>query len=121
MIGDSILEIRNLCKSYGALVASKNLSLDLNVGEIHALIGPNGAGKSTLIGQIAGDIQSDSGSIHFLGKNISSKPTMKRARLGLGRTFQVSALAMENTVMENVILGALGQQGAVYSLSLIHI
>ena len=115
MIGDSILEIRNLCKSYGALVASKNLSLDLNVGEIHALIGPNGAGKSTLIGQIAGDIQSDSGSIHFLGKNISSKPTMKRARLGLGRTFQVSALAMENTVLENVILGALGQQGGVYS------
>lgn len=114
-VANPVLEIRDLCKSYGALVASNNISLDLKAGEIHALIGPNGAGKSTLIGQIAGGIQSDSGRVHFLGKDISAKSTIKRAKLGLGRTFQVSALAMENTVLENVILGALGQQGAVFS------
>ena len=114
-MSNPILDIRQLCKSFGALAASDNVSLDLNVGEIHALIGPNGAGKSTLIGQIAGSIEPDSGSIYLLGEDISLSSTMSRAKRGLSRTFQVSALAMENTVLENVILGAVGQQGSVYS------
>lgn len=109
-----ILDIQNVRKSFGALHASDGISLNLIAGEIHALIGPNGAGKSTLIGQIAGGIQSDSGHVFFLGKNINSKSTAMRAQLGLARTFQVSALAMENTVLENVLLGALGQQGKIF-------
>ncbi|ASJ73015.1 ABC transporter ATP-binding protein [Granulosicoccus antarcticus] len=111
---DPVLDIRDIRKQFGALKASDGISLDLKQGEIHALIGPNGAGKSTLIGQIAGRLKPDSGSVHFLGQDISTQSTVQRARLGLGRTFQVSALAMENTVLENVVLGALGNRGKAF-------
>lgn len=114
-MGNVILDVRNIHKQFGALKASDGISLDLRQGEIHALIGPNGAGKSTLIAQIAGRLKPDSGSVHFLDQDISLKSTAQRANLGLGRTFQVSALAMENTVLENVVLGALGKRGKVFS------
>lgn len=112
---DPVLEVNNLHKSFGALVASDNVSLDLYPGEIHALIGPNGAGKSTLISQISGMLKADSGSIRFLGEEISSLRPYQRAAKGLGRTFQISALPMENTVLENAVLGALGQRGSAFS------
>jgi len=108
---ETILQTRNLTKSFGALTASNDISLDLRLGEIHALIGPNGAGKSTLIKQIAGNLRPDSGSVHFLGQNVTALTTYQRARLGLGRTFQISALAMEHTVLQNAMLGALGASG----------
>lgn len=111
---EPILEIRNLCKSFGAVVASEEVSLDLRPGEIHALIGPNGAGKSTLIKQIAGNIAPDSGSILFEGRDVTALDTVARARLGLGRTFQISSLAMELTVLQNAVLGALGRRGRVF-------
>ncbi len=114
-MGNVILDVRNIHKQFGALKASDGISLDLRQGEIHALIGPNGAGKSTLIAQIAGRLKPDSGCVHFLDQDISLKSTAQRANLGLGRTFQVSALAMENTVLENVVLGALGKRGKVFS------
>lgn len=113
-MADPILEIRDIHKSFGALRASDGISLTLERGEIHALIGPNGAGKSTLIKQIAGGLKPDSGSIHFLGTDVSSKSTFQRAKLGLGRTFQISALAMDYTVLENAVLGALGHSGSVF-------
>ncbi len=111
---EPILEIRNLCKSFGAVVASEEVSLDLRPGEIHALIGPNGAGKSTLIKQIAGNIAPDSGSILFEGRDVTALDTVARARLGLGRTFQISSLAMGLTVLQNAVLGALGRRGRVF-------
>ncbi|MCK0126565.1 ABC transporter ATP-binding protein [Gelidibacter sp. F2691] len=110
-MADHILSIANISKNFGALAASRDVSLDLRVGEIHALIGPNGAGKSTLIKQIAGALKPDAGTIHFLGQDVTALGTVERARLGLGRTFQISALAMEDTVMQNVTLGALGAHG----------
>lgn len=106
-----ILSTQNISKCFGALQASRNISLDLRVGEIHALIGPNGAGKSTLIKQIAGGLSPDSGEIFFNGRNVTGLNTAERARLGLARTFQVSALAMDDTVLQNAVLGALGAQG----------
>ncbi len=111
---EPLLDIRSLSKSFGALKASDDVSLDLRAGEIHALIGPNGAGKSTLIAQIAGGLASDSGSIGFLGQDVTGLGTVARARLGLGRTFQISALAMEFTVLQNVVLGALGARGGIF-------
>lgn len=111
---EPILDIQNLNKSFGALKASDNLSLDLQMGEIHGLIGPNGAGKSTLIAQIAGGLKPDSGQVHFMGQDVTGLGTVARAKLGLGRTFQISALAMEFTVLQNVILGALGARGGVF-------
>jgi len=109
---DSILRVDNICKSFGALKASDSITLDLKPGEIHALIGPNGAGKSTLIKQIAGGLKPDSGKVFFDGRDVSQHSTARRARAGLGRTFQISALAMDFTVLENVVLGAVGQSGS---------
>jgi len=106
-----VLETRGITKSFGAVEASRGISLDLRPGEIHALIGPNGAGKSTLIQQIAGKLRPDAGSVHLLGEDVTALGVAERARAGLGRTFQVSALAMEDTVLQNAVLGALGARG----------
>lgn len=113
---DPILDIRGVSKRFGALAASNNVSLDLRAGEIHALIGPNGAGKSTLIKQIAGNLEPDSGTIWFDGRDVTLLDTVARAQAGLGRTFQISSLAMQMTVLQNVVLGALGHRGAPFGL-----
>lgn len=110
-MADAVLRTKGLSKSFGALQASKDVSLDLRPGEIHALIGPNGAGKSTLIKQIAGNIAPDKGKVELLGRDVTALDTVARARMGLGRTFQISALAMEYTVLQNAVLGALGGRG----------
>jgi len=111
---DPILDVRSLTKRFGGLIASKDINLDLRPGEIHALIGPNGAGKSTLIKQITGSLRPDSGSVHFAGQEVSHLSTAARARLGMGRTFQISSLAMDYTVLQNAVLGALGHRGRVF-------
>ena len=108
---DPVIETRNLCKRFGALEANCDISLDLRLGEIHAVIGPNGAGKSTLISQICGGIKPDNGQIRFLGRDVTGQGVAARARMGLARTFQVSALAMQDSVLQNTLLGALGASG----------
>lgn len=109
---DAILSVHGICKSFGGLQASKNITLDLRAGEIHALIGPNGAGKSTLIKQIAGSERPDAGKVMLAGRDVTALDTPARARLGLARTFQISELAMEDTVLQNAMLGALGAGGS---------
>lgn len=111
---DVILETRSISKSFGAVQASKDVSIDLRAGEIHALIGPNGAGKSTLIQQIAGSLTPDTGQVLLQGQDVTGLKTAARAKRGLGRTFQISALAMEDTVLQNVTLGALGAAASPY-------
>lgn len=111
---DPLLRVDSLSKSFGALKATDDVSLTLIPGEIHALIGPNGAGKSTLIKQIAGGLNPDSGQVWFDGADVTASNTAQRANAGLGRTFQISSLAMEYTVLQNVVLGALGQRGSVW-------
>ncbi|MEP3046591.1 MAG: ABC transporter ATP-binding protein [Roseibium sp.] len=108
---EAVLATKRISKSFGALRASDDISIDLVPGEIHAIIGPNGAGKSTLIKQICGGLRPDTGSVHLLGEDVTHSSTEIRARKGLGRTFQISALAMEDTVLQNAVLGALGGQG----------
>jgi branched-chain amino acid transport system ATP-binding protein len=108
---DPVLEVRGLTKRFGALVVSDAIDLSLSAGEIHAVIGPNGAGKSTLIAQICGGLAPDAGTIHLKGRDVTALPTRARARMGLARTFQISALAMEDTVLQNALLGALGAAG----------
>lgn len=109
---DPILQTRGLTKSFGALRASDGISIDLRPGEIHAIIGPNGAGKTTLIAQICGGLKPDAGSVHLLGRDVTALDTRGRARAGLARTFQISALAMEDTVLQNALLGAIGAAGS---------
>ncbi|MEP0047999.1 MAG: ABC transporter ATP-binding protein [Roseobacter sp.] len=108
---EPLLATHNLCKSFGALKATDNVSLDLRPGEIHAVIGPNGAGKSTLISQICGGLTPDTGSIKFLGRDVTHNTTQMRAQAGLARTFQISALAVEDTVLQNAMLGSLAATG----------
>jgi len=111
---EPLLQIIGLRKSFGALRATDDVSLTLRPGEIHALIGPNGAGKSTLIAQVAGGLAPDAGQIVFDGRDVTALGTAARARAGLGRTFQISALAMDFTVLQNAVLGALGAGGGVW-------
>lgn len=111
---DAILSLTNVTKQFGSLLASDNVSLDLREGEIHALIGPNGAGKSTLIKQIAGEIRSDQGDIHFNGQNINELDAVERTRLGLARTFQVSSLMPEFSVLQNVMLARQSVSGKIF-------
>jgi len=113
---DPVLETQGLVKRFGALVATDAVSIDLRPGEIHAVIGPNGAGKSTLIAQICGGLAPDAGRIRFLGRDVTDETTRARARAGLARTFQISALAMEDTVLQNALLGALGAAGSVWRI-----
>lgn len=109
-----LLRIQNLNKSYGALQVTDDVCCDLYPGEIHTLIGPNGAGKSTLIGQITGWIKPDSGSVYLGNTDISNMSVAKRSRLGLGRSFQVSSLAMELSVKRNVMLAVQARQGSSF-------
>lgn len=106
---DNVLRVENVSKSFGAVEASKNVSLTLRPGEIHALIGPNGAGKSTLIAQIAGGLKPDAGRIIFEGRDVTALDTVARAKLGLGRSFQVSAVIPDYTVRDNILLALQGR------------
>lgn len=106
-----VLSLRGVTRSFGSLVASDDVSLDLRRGEIHALIGPNGAGKSTLIKQIAGEIAPDRGDIEFLGININKLDAAERARAGLARSFQVSSVLPDFTVRQNVMVAVQGASG----------
>lgn len=109
-----ILRVENLNKSFGALTTTDDVSFDVKQGEIHTLIGPNGAGKSTLIAQITGWLKSDSGTVWLGEHNISNLSVAKRSRLGLGRSFQVSCLAMELSARRNVMLAIQAQQGSSF-------
>jgi branched-chain amino acid transport system ATP-binding protein len=101
---EPLLKLEGLHKAFGALKATDGVDLTVLPGEIHALIGPNGAGKSTLIAEIAGGLAPDAGRVTLLGQDVTGWPVARRARLGLGRSFQVSSLAMEFSVLRNVML-----------------
>ena len=98
------------------MVATNGVDLDVRAGEIHAIIGPNGAGKSTLIAQICGEIRPDSGSIHLDGRDVTALRAFERARLGLGRSFQITELCQEYTALENVILSCMLKTGRAFQL-----
>ncbi|MGA8033297.1 MAG: ABC transporter ATP-binding protein, partial [Casimicrobiaceae bacterium] len=102
----ALLEVRNVRKVFGGLVAVDNLSFDIREGEILGLIGPNGAGKSTTFGLISGALPLTSGEIAFRGASIGSRRPFEIARLGIGRTFQHVRLLPQMSVLDNVALGA---------------
>ena len=107
-MSEPVLSTRHLVKSFGSLRATDDVSIDVMPGEIHAVIGPNGAGKSTLIGQICGSLTPDAGRVVLKGQDVSGLGAAERSKAGLARTFQISQLAMEDTVETNVLLGAIG-------------
>ena len=108
---EPLLSTDRLVKRFGGLLATDNVSLEVRPGEIHALIGPNGAGKTTLVGQLTGTLASDSGSIHFAGRDVTRLPTHARVRLGLARSFQITAVLREFTALDNVALAVQAHAG----------
>jgi len=108
------LHTENLCKNYAGLAANTNVNLQLIKGEIHALIGPNGAGKSTAIAQLSGELVPSSGNIYFNGIEVTDKPVFDRARMGISRSFQVTSVFDEMTVLENLALAIQAHQGHSY-------
>lgn len=108
---DSLLEIQGLNKHFGGIIASDNVNLAVEKGQIHAIIGPNGAGKTTLIEQLSGQIKPDSGDIRFAGRSIIGDSIAQRARNGLARSFQITSVVMPMTLLENVMLAVQGNSG----------
>jgi branched-chain amino acid transport system ATP-binding protein len=106
-VSDVIFEARGLTKKFRGLTALSDVSFKAAQGEIVGLIGPNGAGKTTLISLISGTLHPTSGEITFEGRRIEKLPAYRRARLGIGRTFQVMKPFPGLTVLENVTVGAL--------------
>lgn len=102
-----ILEIRALSKRFGGLVAVSDVNFSMAQGETLGLIGPNGAGKTTLISLISGTIAPSAGEILFEGHSVKHLPAFRRARLGIGRTFQIMKPFPGLTVLDNVAVGAL--------------
>jgi branched-chain amino acid transport system ATP-binding protein len=105
------LEVTGLVKRFGGLLATDQLDLTLTRGEIHAVIGPNGAGKTTLINQLGGEIIPDAGRIVFEGHDLTHEPPFRRARAGLGRSFQITSVFNDFTVLQNTALAVQAHAG----------
>ena len=101
-----MLEVRGLDKSFGGIRAVNDCSFDIEAGTITSLIGPNGAGKTTMFNLINNVIKSDAGSTRFEGTRITHKMPHKLTRLGIGRTFQVTRVLDDMTVLENMVVGS---------------
>lgn len=98
------LRIDRLSKNYGGLQVLRDLSLTVEAGEYVAIIGPNGAGKTTLLNVISGELAASSGHLYLLGKDITAMPAHQRAQAGLGRSFQITRLFYDLTVIDNISL-----------------
>jgi branched-chain amino acid transport system ATP-binding protein len=99
----NMLKLKGVVKTFGALRAVDNVSLNINEGEIVGLIGPNGSGKTTLFNIITGVLYPDHGTIEFKGKNITKLPPFKRCRLGISRVHQIPRPFLKMTVFENIV------------------
>src|SRR5687767_8344845 len=110
-----MLELRNLSKRFGGVVATDDLTLRVALGEVHALIGPNGAGKTTLIGQIAGTLQPDTGDVFFAEKRITRLPPHDRVKAGLARSYQITSIFRRFTVLDNLALAVQARSGSSFS------
>jgi len=110
-MADALLQTENLAKRFGGIVASDDVTLAVAPGELHAVIGPNGAGKTTLIAQLSGHLAPDAGRIHFAGHDISALPMYRRSHLGLARSFQITSLFLDLSVLDNVALAVQAHRG----------
>lgn len=101
----TLLEIRDLSKSFGGLQAVNGVSFDTGAGSITGLIGPNGAGKTTIFNLITGNFPADAGTVSLDGTSLLGKPTHRIVSLGVARTFQTIRLFQNLSVLENVLAG----------------
>ena len=104
MSGENILQVTDVCKTFGGVQALLNVSFSVQEGEVFGIIGPNGSGKTTLINCMTGFIKMDSGKVLFKGKNISNRTPNKIANLGLTRTFQIMRPYYSLPAYKNLII-----------------
>jgi branched-chain amino acid transport system ATP-binding protein len=102
------LELKGLCKSFGGLQATRDVTLRVMPGDRKAIIGPNGAGKTTLFNVITGIYPATSGNVILFGQDVTTWPSHQRTALGMARTFQVTSLFPKLTVLDNVLLAING-------------
>ncbi len=112
----SFLEVRELSKSFGGVKAVSEVSLDLSEGELLALIGPNGAGKTTCFNMLYGQLTPDRGSVKLNGQELIGQTPRRIWRLGVGRTFQITATYASMTVMENVQMALISHHRGIFSV-----
>lgn len=110
-----MLEIKSLCKAYGALKVTDNISMRVETGELRAIIGPNGAGKTSLLTQLAGELAPDSGHILVDGRDITAETGAWRCRSGVARTYQITSLLTSFSAIDNVRIAAQGVRGRSFS------
>jgi branched-chain amino acid transport system ATP-binding protein len=110
----TILSLRDISKSFGALRVAEALALEVLAGETHAIIGPNGAGKTSLINQMSGALAPDAGHILFEGRDVTQLSMAARAQLGLARSFQITQVLQRFTALENVALAAQARAGSSF-------
>ena len=113
----NVLRVRNLSKAYGGVQAVAGVSFSVEAGEMLALIGPNGAGKTSCFNMLSGQIAPDSGTVEFEGRSLAGMPPRQIWRLGVGRTFQITATFCSMTVRENVQMALLSHHGRLGSLA----
>ena len=102
----ALLEVIDLTKDFGGVVANDHISLEIERGEIIGMIGPNGAGKTTLFNCIVGYHKPDGGTIRFKGKDITGLKPFQTNREGIGRTFQIMSISGALTALENIMIGS---------------
>jgi len=111
-----VMEVRNIAKNFGGLSVLQDVSFDLRAGEKAALIGPNGAGKTTFLNILSGLLRPTSGSMHFLGRDLTKLTPNGRVALGLSRSFQISSLFSGLSVFENMLMALFGLQRRRYQM-----
>ena len=116
-----LLELENITKSFGGLMAVRAMNLMVDEGEIVGLIGPNGAGKTTLFNLVSGALAPDTGTIAFRGRPIQGSPAHQVAALGLARTFQHMKLFARMTALENVMVGRHVRGRAEFLAGMLHL
>lgn len=111
----ALLQVQNICKSFGGVQAVRGVSFTLQAGEMLALIGPNGAGKSTTFNMVGGQLTPDSGQVLLHGENIAGLPPRAIWRKGVGRTFQIAQTFASLTVVENVQMALLSHDRRIFA------
>jgi branched-chain amino acid transport system ATP-binding protein len=110
-MSEPLLQVGHVAKRFGGIVATDDVAFDVEKGELHAVIGPNGAGKTTLIAQLSGQLRPDSGRVRFAGNDITALPVYRRSALGLARSFQITSLFLDFSVLDNVALAVQAHAG----------
>lgn len=111
---DALLQVRGLRKAYGALAVTDDVSFDVQAGKIHAIIGPNGAGKTTLVAQLSGQLAPDAGQVIYDSHDITQLEMPLRVRRGLARSFQLTRILPQLSVLENVAIAVQARSGSSF-------